>query len=919
MSGDGAVRGRGTGRRPTTGRPESGRRGAGRLAPARLALAALGSAARPALAAVLVLGAVTGGLAVAQTALDRGRTAGIRAELAQVPVSTRDPHVELRGLPVSGPGSMAGASDEVAAQWGATVEPVDAVRAEGPAAAASVLGPGRALLRFDAADAVPPPGVARPDSQVFLTLDPLFATAASVVEGRAPEPLEEGADVAEVAVSSEVAHTMEWPVGEVRHVAFGERLALDLLLVGVFEARDPGDGGWAHATAALEPALVPRGLDPPLIQGAAYLDPRSLDALQGEGLDSSVELWLPLEVDRVTAGDLPALESALRSGLAQPLEVALYDGGFRPASLTSTAPEAIRATIDRDAALAGLLELVATGPIALALLVAALALRAVQHRQRPARVLLRRRGAARVVLAALGAAQGALLAALAVLLASIAVLAPGAAEPAALAVPALAAVLGATVVGGVAAVVGLESPTGELARRESRARGRLARAAALGLPAAAVLASVAVALRAGGSTASDPLLVLLPLLIGGSVALLALVGARAVLGALARPARAARGLVGLVGVARARRDGAVGALPVIALAGGVAVTAMALVAVQTLDLGLRQAARAAVGADIRVDDVYLGDPALDALAAIPGVRAVAVVEESVRADLATPEHDRQVRVVVADSAALLAVEGARPVLAAPQPGGDPVRVLASSALPVEVGTEAELDGVPIVVTGIGPAATVFGSLRSWVLVDAADADALGLRRTPGTALLAIEPGADPAAIARAAREVVGPDGAAVTLEEEAAARAADPTVGVLRGVLVATPGVLAALLLAVVLGAVLPAGRSRRQLGAVLAAFGARTRDSLGLGLVETLPVVAIAALAGMLGGLALSLVGLGAIGWDAITGAEGVGPTGVATAAALAALPLPLLAAPAIVAILARGVPRSRSAAILRGAERGD
>src|SRR5690606_23605097 len=122
----------------------------------------------------------------------------------------------------------------------------------------------------------------------------------------------------------------------------------------------------------------------------------------------------------------------------------------------------------------------------------------------------------------------------------------------------------------------------------------------------------------------DPLAIVAPiaLAVAGAVLLRRLLPVPLL--ALQRRARRGAHLVGFVGYARAVRE-PVGAAATLALVVAVAVAVFSSVMLSTISAGTASAVRAELGGDVRVDGPPADAEALAAIAALPGVAAVAGV------------------------------------------------------------------------------------------------------------------------------------------------------------------------------------------------------------------------------------------------------------------------------------------------------
>jgi putative ABC transport system permease protein len=646
------------------------------------------------------------------------------------------------------------------------------------------------------------------------------------LESRADEdmaPLE-----LDVVLTRETADWMGWRVGETRESLDPTNAPFRVRLSGLVEAADPASEVWDHLPGVLGPAINRDDNAGWTVHGVGYTDPSAVGALM---IPNGVQLdaWYPVdpaavgEVDRhALATELAGIRAA--TGLRTDLTSVLATAGGRERTATTLLGVLVAGLIG---VAAGVLWLVSTLAV---------------ERRRAALVLLRARGASSVRLAALVGAQ-AMLAALpgaAVgLWAGLRV--PGRTDPTDLVLPAALTLAAVGLMVGVAAAV-------HGGRR--RRGGRWTWVVEL-----LVLAATAVALTV--TSASDPLIALLPVLVGLSAALVA----RRVYrwpAQLALRTVARRGDLGaFLGVARAARVPAAGLVPVLALTLGVATAGLAMTAVATMTQATERSAVQYVGADLRLDlawsadGVGLREDRVAAAREVPGVAAITTVADAGTVTMRQDRTRTTVHLTVVDGDALATVQGDLPggrtdlatgsdtVLVAPGlTTGDVTFDAPSGRLAV---TAVASDQVPGVTSGTG-----------WVLMDAATwADAGG---TPPVdrLLVRLEPGADGDQVAAAIGEATGAKLTATTRAQAVAAIAEGVLVtGVRTAMLLVAAASLA--LVAVVLALLLVADApARGRTAAMLATLGAPGRVHLRLVVAEVLGPVAVAGLAGVAAGLVL-------------------------------------------------------------------
>ncbi|MGC3860423.1 FtsX-like permease family protein [Micromonospora chersina] len=498
--------------------------------------------------------------------------------------------------------------------------------------------------------------------------------AATLVEGRWPAGGSDAGDAIEVAL----ADTVAGPLG----IRAGSTFALSVLdqdgnplrrrtvaLVGVFRPTDPHAGIWDALPSMLRVA-APTGDGEPFLS-VGYTSEAGVDAAATSGWPVSFAWRYRVAADRVTPGQL----STLIDGLAE-LE------RTRPAGLTLTQGFDIplRQFAESLAAARTLLAVIAAGLLATLAGLILLAARLAARRRQGEYALLRARGGATAAVLGRGLAESLLVLPLAAgvgwLLGG---LLPGEgtdlrwvllAALLATLVPPLTALTAGRGGGGRTDLVGARSPAVRLT---------------LEVTVLAVAAVGAFLLRRRGLTLDgsvDPLLVSVPVLLAVAAALVALRAYPWPLRLLSRAAARARGSVAFLGTARAGRAATTGPLVVVVLA--VATAAFCGVVAAGIENGRDRAAARAVPGDVRVDGERFAPDTTDALAALPGVRAVAplLVEPGQR-----PYVDQagrfggigETRVVLVDLARFAEVAGRAGV---PVPVPDPMRATTDGTTPL---------------------------------------------------------------------------------------------------------------------------------------------------------------------------------------------------------------------------------------------
>lgn len=404
----------------------------------------------------------------------------------------------------------------------------------------------------------------------------------------------------------------------------------------------------------------------------------------------------------------------------------------------------------------------------------------------------------------------------------------------------------------------------------------------LRLPARDALQLVTVLLAAGLGVAllarervgaTDPLLLVLPGLVGAAGAVLVVRGVRVATAVVRRPAARGRRLAPLVGISQSASTAEHVTLPVAALVLGLGSALLAAGVGDTVQRGAAGAAWDAVGADVRISEARLRADDLDRLRALPGVEVVAPVW-SVEALLHTTTGREQVQVLAVEPAALAEVGGRGgetvrvPVRVPDDGGGGEVAVLASADLELEETTMLEYAQADVPVRVAGRPARVPGLTggESFVLVETgAFRDAVGrsLLRAQ-TVLVAGAPDVE------RVRDVVHDAWPTAVVESHDAAveeLLEEPVVG--RTLAVARVSVVGSAVVAVLAAALALAlgGPLRRRTRAVLHALGTDRGQARWVSAVEVLPAMLAASLVAGAGALLLMGVLGRAASLDALTG----------------------------------------------------
>lgn len=840
-----------------------------RAGPAGLAVRAATTHPALSLFAILIVAITAFAGAAAPGLLQQAQTDSVRYALRGTGSAERDFSATVRGIPVAGAGRDLGLPADVARVWGSPLQELADARELLSARVRGVLAAPRLVVELDPSEARPDPLDPRPRTRLLIRYDPEVDDRVTWVEGREPAHSDDGA--VEVGLTADAAAAMDWRIGEHRQLPRGVDTLQDVVLTGIYEVNDPADPDWAHAPLAVHYSRVQPGLENPLFTAVAFAAPADLAAAAPYQTEATALAWYPFDVDRVRAADAAQLIADLRLFSATSVEFDLVTQHMFGSGIAfrSTATATMTQALVRVEAMSALVALIASGPLAVSVVVLALTARMLALRRRTSLQLAAARGASLGLRAGLLAAEGAVIGVIGGVAGGLAGAALGGGDGAVIAVvPVLAGLTPAVALPVLGLLVARRRVRADLGSGDAPARRRrlLAETAVVALAAVTTVLVLTHAL-ARDSAAPDPVLTAVPLLLAAVGCVITLRLVPALLALVERGVPARRGLVALVGPARARRDPSVRVAPVLAVVVGVAIAIFSVAFSATIESGIRVAARSAAGADLRVAAPYLSPDQLDALGRLDGVSAIAPVSAGQQLDAATGWKELAVTVYVIDVDRMRVVQ-TDPEAAIPLPDallsndGDAVPVVASDDLIAVIGSDPlTLGRTNVDVVGAAPARSPLGSTRLWVAVDRSFADRLGVGDAlPAVALIDLAPGADAEQVAAEARDIAGPTGHASTPASLAAVRLEDPALIGLQFALFAAIGVVAALLgLAIGMTLVLGAP-ARGRLLALLAAVGYRRSRELALVLWEVAPAVVVALPAGAAVGVALPGIVLPAI-----------------------------------------------------------
>ncbi|WP_454044514.1 FtsX-like permease family protein [Cellulosimicrobium sp. Marseille-Q8652] len=832
----------------------------------------------------------------------------------------RDVIAVSQSLPDLGPADPVGStaldagSEEL---WGAFVQGLDTLRDAQPEPLRTALGEPGFTVEDEARDLPEIPGNDVRFPSGALKVDPRLAEHATLVAGDWPGPVEapapvsgqdgtavvdadgtvhvSGRQVLDVVVSAGAAEVLGWSVGDVHEL---DPLT-SVRLTGTFEAVDPDDDYWQHNPYSATPQVVDDINLGRSARTAMYLDAATAD--EAFLLDATTRVWFPVTGAGVEADEVAVLLAQLRGFTATPHPV-VEDGSF-VLTPSSEMTSVLSSLLAQQRASAAILAVVAVGPLGVTLAVLLLGARLVVSRRRASLALLRARGGSGAQLRGLMGAEGlalglpaAAVGAVAAVLAVPAAAGGGAVGPGTFVAALLVAALPAVLFALTTSPAGLRDARTDLGTTRGRWR-------VLVEVLVVVLAAVSVVLllqrgvvvgpvvdpgsgagpdavagaEPGTGTGVDPLLAAAPLLLALATCVVVLRVYPLPVRALERAFRPRRDLVPFLGAARAVRDPAGGAVPALALVVGVAVALFSGVLYSTVRSGVETLAWGTVGADLRVSGPIMDDEVVERLRAVDGVAEVATVTDAGELPLRAGVSGERVTVLAVDTDELAAVQAEVPGAHALPDGlgtpGDRLPVVVSGALSIPAGAQdvTLVASTPADVDVLATSGPVPGlsAQRAFVVVDRDLAsEALDVTFRPRVALLALDDGADTAAVRAAVSDVLPRSALASPHEISSEALGSPAAEGMNRAFVVAI--VLSGLLCAAAVVMTLMIGApARDRLVAVLRTLGLERRGTRGLVAWEIGPWALAALVVGALLGLAVPALVLAAVDLTPFTGGD--------------------------------------------------
>jgi putative ABC transport system permease protein len=356
----------------------------------------------------------------------------------------------------------------------------------------------------------------------------------------------------------------------------------------------------------------------------------------------------------------------------------------------------------------------------------------------------------------------------------------------------------------------------------------------------------------------DPLLAASPVLLAAASCVIALRIYPLPLRALQRAQRRRRGPTGLLGTARAIRDPALGMVAALAMVVGIFVVVFSAITTATVEQGLVQGARDEVGADVQVQAHDLPDSLVQQVTELDGVRAAVSLTTISGVEFSDEVGATEVNLLIADTQALHEVRPDIPVLT-PLDDGRMTLLISSDWASRVSGTELMVGSALAAPAGVIPANAVPGISRHWVLMDASEADGIGLEvKLSSRLLIALDPDS-PASVEEIDRLVTAAQPETfvrsvhvVDASSQLAQVQSAPTVIGLRLALVITATASMLLTLLTVVLASVAAAASRNRMVGVLRVLGISGRQIRTLVGWELAPLALLALLVGT--GLGLSV-----------------------------------------------------------------
>jgi putative ABC transport system permease protein len=821
---------------------------------------------------------------------------------------------------------------------GNTVQPNDVVyasmpsslkriRSQMPASVRAVVGPGRFIGRDGGAGgqgvqaSLPPHAPARSSYLITVEANPLLESDAVLVKGRWPAKVTDydGKSPIEVVIAAPAAKTLLWSIGQTRSLGVPFQGTEDVKLVGTVKPRDESADYWQlDRTRAQAGAKQSTDGDSTTYTGLVWMNAGSWEAA-GELLPGqTVVSWFPVNGQALTVETVTPTIADLQRFLSNARRIGPSKYNVE-ARYSTNLPSIADDFLARAKPASAVLSVVGTGPLGTGCAVVVLGIILLIDRRRPVIDLIRARGASeRQMRTSVGAETA---------MASV----PGAVLGGALALWLTPGPIDLLLVGTIvacallpvaAAIVRIGMTRVRPAARARADRNPVRWVAELVVLLLAVL-SVVLLLQRGITPATtsvgiDPLLTLAPILVVAVVALALLRAYPFVLRSIGSALRRRRGVVGYVGWASVARTPA-RFLSIFAVVAGVSITIFSFTILSTEVNGIESAELQKVGADVSVSATPIPADAPRRLAELPGVERVIPVNAVGGVSLVG--DDESIALFTVDAKQLAAAQARLPAslrqfaTLGTRVHGRPTVI--AGGFQQKPSTLSSIDGRPTIPVNMVPLdgpSPAFVSDPPWILMNQSDVPAgASFSKLPLAVLIQLRPDADTPATLAAIRKITGPS---TLLADTAQLVRAAKTAPVVSGFEQLTLAALAfsALLCAIALILTLLLNTAARvRLLARLRALGFGAGQSSGLIAWELGPLAILGVVAGLLVGLALPPLLLGAIDLAGFTGSvtdPGISLNPIAIGGTIVAF-LVAAAVATIVAIM--GARRARIAAVLR------
>ena len=799
-------------------------------------------------------------VAGAPGALERIGRSELRHDVDQLSARQRDLTVRTSEHPILGPGPNAAGSGlpaDSAQVWGALQTSLQHVEDQAP----PLLRQQLSTPRFTAyASPFVLPQMSEPKSvvgvlRVVLAADPMLQRSARLVSGTWPTAVNGESDAPiGITLSVATAQRMGWRTGEIRAPQADHFLRLQL--TGIFEAISASDANWVINSSILLPDDNPT-TDADIITGTGFVAAGAWPVVLKHVDLSYVQIFYPFDAGSVSTALIGQLQAQLTgfTSTTYPLEPTGQTewNDLTAISLITSSPQLLRATLTKISSTDAVLSILILGPIGAALGALILACALLTTRRRSAFALLAQRGCSWWRLRVFFAAEGllvALPAAAAGGLAAVWLLPPDRWWPMALAVLAIAVLPGAALTVGLTARPVRRSDLG--VRAGSRWRRILEIAVVLAAAAATLLLYRS---EVGVDPGIDPLVAVTPFLLclAGCVVILRLLPLPLTI--LHTIARRRPGITWFIGSARALRDPSVGLVPVLSVLLGVAMAVLSAILLSTLHTGVDVAARATVGADLRVDGPQLLPPQVAAIRAIPGVATASTVTMDGDVQVQVAGLGQAVTVYFVDSTALAAIQsgvaGAVPIPSGMTETNDStVPVVASSDL---AASALSIGGHRLSVRGSASRTAGLGRSSPWLLMDDRFQAVVGEgSQLPDVMLMRLQPGTAQAQLVERINDAV-PGALTTSAAEAATTLRSAPAIKGMQVVVLAVLAIMGLLCAATVLMTTVAGATTRRRVVSTLRILGLRPSAVSALIAWEVLPATVTAVLGGATIGGALA------------------------------------------------------------------